>query len=95
MSDAPKTPAPVFSLVERRPPVTTNDTWQPADLLRELLTAIEDGTRAPLNLMVCFMETLPDGNLRPITWTANLTYQEILGFCALQTAITLEDWRAR
>ena len=94
--ESPKT-GQVFSLVERRSPVTVTDNrkWTPVEVLRDLLKEIESGEVKPANMMIFFMhdEGGDGGNLRPMQWFQNVTLVERIAYLQLALVKTVDEWR--
>lgn len=84
-----KGPAPVIELRKHFP---DNRQWNPSELLREMLKAIESGEIKPKNLMVFFLNEGEDADY-PESWTANMTRIERVALSAYEADRALRAWK--
>lgn len=68
-------------------------TWSPEQCIAQFLDDIRSQTIAPTKIMILWFETLPNGNLRPHRWFANVSSCEEIAMLELGKHIAIDDWR--
>lgn len=85
-----KPKAPVVSLV---PKPAKPEPWTPLAMLEQFVEEVRTGKLQPTGLMIFTLNQLPNGNRQPETWLANVSVEERIAFCQLETARALKDWQ--
>jgi hypothetical protein len=67
--------------------------WKPKEALAEFVQEVEAGKVEIESMFICYMERLPDGNLRPRRWYANIKITEVIALAQLVTKMELDDWQ--
>ena len=74
-------------------PKVAEDPWTGLQMLKEFIAKVESGEIAPTTTLLFFLETDPNGRLRPHYWCQNVSVPNQIAFAALMTQMALEDWK--